>query len=327
MKPMKTALIFRTAALALAAAVPLATLAQDAKLWPQKPVRIVVPTAPGAPIDIIARLLQPKLQAQWGQPVLVENKPGAGGNIGMLDVARSTDDHTLLGGPTSINTVNPHIYRKIGADPIKDLVPITYLAAFNSMLVCNPKLGLDSAAALVKRARSEPLTYASSGAGGPGHMITEAFLNATGLKMTHVPYRGPSPAALDIAAGQAHCGFIATPVVLPLIKDGKLTALAVSGTARSPLMPNVPTAAETVAPGFDATFFETLQAPRSMPPAIVAKINKDVVEILKTPEMRSKLQELDLILVGNTPAEAAKRTADDFAKWGAVAKSINLMLD
>ena len=261
------------------------------------------------------------------EPVLIDNKPGAGGNIGMLEVARSTDDHTLLGGPTSVNTVNPHIYKKMGMDPIKDMVPITYLASFNSMLVCNPKLGLDSAAALVKRAKSESMNYASSGTGGPGHMITEAFLNATGIKMTHVPYRGPSPAAIDIASGQAECGFIATPVVLPLIRDGKLTALAVSGTVRSPLAPNVPTVAETVAPGFDATFFETLQAPRTMPAAIVAKINKDVVELLRTPEMRSKLQELDLSLVGNTSAEAVKRTNEDFAKWGAVAKAINLQLD
>lgn len=327
MKPSKIALFVRTAALALATTTPLLALAQDAKPWPQKPVRIVIPTPPGAPIDIIARLLQPKLQAQWGQPVVIENKPGAGGNIGMLDVARSTDDHTLLGGPTSMNTVNPHIYKKIGMDPIKDLVPITYLAAFNSMLVCNPKLGIESPAALVKRAKSEPMTYASSGAGGPGHMITEAFLAATGLKMTHVPYRGPSPAAIDIASGQAQCGFIATPVVLPLMKDGKLTAVAVSGTVRSPLAPNVPTAAETVAPGFDASFFETLQAPRSMPAAVVAKINKDVVDLLKTPEMRTKLQDLDMVLVGNTPAEAAKRTSDDFAKWGAVAKAVNLQLD
>lgn len=314
-------------ALTFAVTSPLTSIAQDAKPWPQKPVRIVVPTAPGAPIDIIARLLQPKLQAQWGQPVLIDNKPGAGGNIGMLEVARSTDDHTLLGGPTSVNTVNPHIYKKMGMDPIKDMVPITYLASFNSMLVCNPKLGLDSAAALVKRAKSESMNYASSGTGGPGHMITEAFLNATGIKMTHVPYRGPSPAAIDIASGQAECGFIATPVVLPLIRDGKLTALAVSGTVRSPLAPNVPTVAETVAPGFDATFFETLQAPRTMPAAIVAKINKDVVELLRTPEMRSKLQELDLSLVGNTSAEAVKRTNEDFAKWGAVAKAINLQLD
>jgi tripartite-type tricarboxylate transporter receptor subunit TctC len=158
-------------------------------------------------------------------------------------------------------------------------------------------------------------------------MITEAFLAATGLKMTHVPYRGPSPAALDIASGQAQCGFIATPVVLPLMKDGKLTALAVSGTVRSPLAPNVPTVSETVAAGFDATFYETLQAPRSMPPSIVAKINKDVVELLKTPEIRNKLQELDLILIGNTPAAAATRTGEDFLKWGGIAKTINLQLD
>jgi len=173
MKIFKIALSIRIAALSLAAAGPIVTLAQDAKPWPQKPVRIVIPTAPGAPIDIIARLLQPKLQAQWGQPVVIENKPGAGGNIGMIDVARSSDDHTLLGGPTSMNTVNPHLYKKIGIDPIKDLVPVTYLAAFNSMLVCNPKLGLDSAAALISRAKANQMAYASSGAGGPGHMITE----------------------------------------------------------------------------------------------------------------------------------------------------------
>lgn len=327
MRAFKYATVFGAAAWALTSMTSTTVFAQDAKPWPQKAVRIVVPTAPGAPIDVIVRMLQPKLQAQWGQPVLIDNKPGAGGNIGMLEVARSADDHTILGGPTSMNTVNPHIYKKIGMDPLKDVVPITYLAAFNSLLVCNPKLGITSAAALVERAKSESMTYASSGTGGPGHMITEAFLSSTGIKMTHVAYRGPSPAALDIAGGQAQCGFIATPVVIPLIRDGKLSALAVSGSVRSPLAPNVPTVAESVSPGFDATFFETLQAPRTMPVSVIAKINKDVVDLLKTPEFRSRLQDMDMTLVANTPEEAAKRTIEDFAKWGGVAKAINLQLD
>ena len=316
------------AALAMAlAAGALAASAQDAKSWPQKPVRIVLPTPPGAPVDLIVRLLQPKLQTLWGQPVVVENKPGAGGNIGAQEVARATDGHTLLGAPDTVVTVNPHVYKKLGFDPARDLVPVTYLASFNQMLVCNPRTGFGNANALLKAARKESVTYASSGSGGPSHMAMEMLLAAADVKMTHVPYRGPSPAALDVVGGQVQCAFIASTVVLPFVKDGRLTGMAVSGTTRSLQAPSIPTIAEDAIVGFDATFFETLQAPATLPRPVIEKIRDDVAKLLLAPDIKARLQEMDLLALASTPAEAAKRSAADSAKWGRIAKLINLSLD
>lgn len=314
-------------ALALAGGVPAAVAQDDAKAWPQKPVRFIVPTPPGAPVDIIVRLLQPKLQAAWGQPVVVENRPGAGGNIGAQEVARATDGHTILAAPDTVVTVNPHLYKKMRFDPTKDLVPVTYMASFNQMLVCNPSTGFGNLPALLKATRKLPVTYASSGQGGPSHMAMELLLTSTNAQMVHVPYRGPNPAALDIVGGQVQCGFIASTVVLPFVKDGRLTGLAVSSGARSPQAPMIPTVAEDAVEGFDATFFETLQVPASLPKPIVEKIRSDVAKLLLTPEMKSKLLELDLITVANTPAEASRRGAVDHAKWGRIAKMMNLTLD
>jgi tripartite-type tricarboxylate transporter receptor subunit TctC len=326
MKTRPRFLLHAALALSLAGGVPAAS-AQDAKAWPHKAVRIVVPTPPGAPVDLIVRLLQPKLQALWGQPVVIENKPGAGGNIGAQEVARSTDGHTLLGAPDTVVTVNPHLYKKLGFDPAKDLVPVTYMASFNQMLVCNPRSGFGNASALLKAARKESVTYASSGPGGPSHMAMEMLLAATDVKMTHVPYRGPSPAALDVVGGQVQCGFIAATVVLPFVKDGRLTGLAVSGTTRSPQAPSIPTIAEDSVVGFDATFFETLQAPATLPRPVIEKIRDDVAKLLLSPDIKAKLQEMDLLAVANTPSEAAKRSVADATKWGRLAKLINLSLD
>jgi len=326
MNRLKQFLLHAGLALSLATGVP-AVMAQDAKAWPQKPVRFIVPTPPGAPVDIIVRLLQPKLQAVWGQPVVVENKPGAGGNIGMQEVVRATDGHTVLAGPDTMVTVNPHLYKKLAFDPTKELVPVTYMASFNQMMVCNPSTGFGNLDALLKAARKQSITYASSGTGGPSHMAMELLLASTNAKMVHVPYRGPSPAAMDVVSGQVQCGFIASTVVFPFVKDGRLTGLAVSGGQRSPQAPKIPTVAEDAVVGFDATFFETLQVPASVPRPVIEKIRNDVAKLLLSPEIKAKLLELDLVAVANSPLEASRRSAADHAKWGRIAKSMNLALD
>lgn len=322
----------RRTVLCAAAALPLGLIArsssaQEARSWPHKPVRILLPAPPGAAVDFILRLLQPKLQTLWRQPLIIENKPGAGGNIAMQEVARATDDHTLFGGPDTVVTVNPTLYKKLAFNPRKDIVAVTYLASFNQMLVCNPRAGFADLSSLFRAARDRTLTYASSGPGSPSHMAMEMLLSAIRIKMTHVPYRGPSPAALDVVGGQVDCAFLGTTTVGPFVKDGRLTTLAVSGTLRSPQFPLVPTVNEAAVVGFDASFHETLQAPRSMPPAIVEKIQDDVAQLLKTAEMKAALIESDLLVVANTPAEAAKRAAADAAKWERLAKAINLTLD
>lgn len=296
-----------------------------AQTWPTKPVRVVASFPPGTPGDVIARLIQPALQAAWKQPVVVENKPGAGGNIAAVDVAQARDDHTLLVGPDTVLTINPHLYKKLGIDLRQSLKPVTYFASFNQMLVCNPASGATTLAKFVQLPAAR--TYASGGPGSPSHMAMEMLLAATGTKLTHVPYRGPGPAAQDIIAGHVDCGFIVSSVVLPHVQGGRLQAVAVSSKARSVLLPAVPTVAESGYAGFDATFFETLMAPASLPASVVEQIQRDVRAALTTPAMTARLAEMDLRVEANTPQESERRGRDDFIKWGAVARQTQLQLD
>lgn len=317
------------AAAAVVAATP-ALQAQSTPIadWPAKPVRIIVAFPPGAPGDIVARVVAEKLGPRWKQSLVVENRPGAGGNIGMDAVAKSAPDgYTLLVGPDTMFTVNPHLYRAMPVKPDTDLVPVTYLASFTQMLVCHPSAGVGSVAELVKAARSQRLNYASGGAGVPGHLAFEMFADAAGIQMVHVPYRGPSPATQDLLAGQVPCGFLATPVVYPHVRSGKLKALAVSSAQRSPLARDVPTLAESGYPGFDASFAETLSAPRGTPPALVKRIQADVAAVMQMPDVKDKLQANDLDPMGITPEEAAQRNTRASARWGEVAGRIGLKLD
>ncbi|MFS2163262.1 Bug family tripartite tricarboxylate transporter substrate binding protein [Variovorax sp. Varisp62] len=317
-----TALLLRLSPLAMAMAILPSAWAQA---WPTKPVRLVAAFPPGTPGDMIARLIQPTLQTAWGQPVIVENKPGAGGNVAAGDVAHARDDHTLLVGPDTILTINPHLYKKLSFDLRVSLKPVTYFASFNQMLVCNPAAEITSFDKFTRLPSSR--LYASGGTGTPSHMTMEMLLATTGMKLTHVPYKGPGPAAQDVLAGHVDCGFIVSSVVLPHVQVGRLRAVAVSGKERSVLLPNVPTVAESGHPGFDATFFETLLAPSKMPAAIVEKIQRDVRSALDTPAIKARLAEMDLRMEGNTTQEAQRRSQEDFAKWGAVAQRAKLELD
>ena len=310
----------------LLAAATMACGAQ-AQNWPTKPVRLVVSFPAGAPGDTIARLIQPQLLQALGQPVIVDNKPGAGGNIGAQEVARSTDGHTFLVGPDTMLTINPHLHKKLSFKPTEDLVPLMHLASFNQMLVCHPSTGLKNLADLMARAQTQKMDYASGGPGVPGHMAMELLLSSANLKMNHVPYRGPAPATQDVLAGQLPCGFLAAPVVGPHVKDGKLVAMAVSGARRSPASPNVPTVAEAGVRGFDATFFEILAAPKGTPPEVMARLHKAVSNALQQADVRNKLLANDLDPVVNTPAEAAARVKSDSEKWGRVVSQIGLQLD
>nr|WP_315236836.1 tripartite tricarboxylate transporter substrate-binding protein [uncultured Albidiferax sp.] len=296
-----------------------------AQTWPTKPVRMVASFPPGTPGDVIARLIQPALQAAWKQPVVVDNKPGAGGNIAAGEVAQAKDEHTLLVGPDTVLTINPHLYKKLSFDPRQSLKPVTYFASFNQMLVCNPATGVNTLAKFTQLPAST--TYASGGPGTPSHMAMEMLLAATGTKQTHVPYRGPGPAAQDVLAGHVGCGFIVSSVVLPHVQSNRLLALAVSSKERSVLLPAVPTVAESGYAGFDATFFETLMAPASLPVAVAEKIQRDVRAALTTPAMQARLAEMDLRVEAGTPQESERRSREDFAKWGSIARQTQLQLD
>ena len=305
----------------------LATPLANAQTWPQKPVRIVVSFPAGAPGDIVARMIQPELQKSLGQPVIVENKPGAGGNIGAQEVARATDGHTFLVGPDTMLTVNPHLYKKLTFKPTEDLIPLTLLASFNQMLVCHPSSGNKSVTDFITKARAGSMDYASGGPGVPGHMAMEMFLASANLKMNHIAYKGPAPATQDVLAGQVPCGFLAAPAVGPHVKDGKLNALGVSGTKRSPASPLVPTLIEAGVANFDASFFELLAAPKNNSPQANDRFQKAVVAALSTSETKAKLNAADLDPVANSAQQAQQRIKADAVRWGKVASQINLQLD
>lgn len=317
-----SALLTRASAIALALALtPLA----NAQEWPTKPVRLLAAFPPGTPGDVIARLIQPTLQSAWNQPVIVDNKPGAGGNIAAMEVAQSKDAHTLLVGPDTVLTINPHLYKRMSIDLRSALKPVTYFASFSQVLVCNPSAGIASLAKFAQLPAGR--TYASGGPGTPSHMTMEMLQATLGTKLTHVPYKGPGPAALDVLAGNVDCGFIVGSIVLPHIQSQKLRAIAVSGKERSSLLPVTPTVAESGHAGFDATFFETLIAPSSLPAPIVEKIQHDVRSALQAPAIRARLAEMDLRVEANSPAEAQRRSQEDFTKWGAIARQTGLQLD
>ena len=307
---------------AVLCAMPHLAVAQN---WPTKPVRLVASFPPGTPGDVIARLIQPALQTAWGQPVIVENKPGAGGNLAAGEVTQSRDEHTLLVGPDTVLTINPHLYKRLGFDPRTSLKPITYFASFNQVLVCNPATEIVSLQKFSQLPASR--TYASGGAGTRSHVTMEMLQSTLGTKLTHVPYRGPGPAALDIMGGNVDCGFIVASVVLPHIQSGRLRAIAVSGKERSALLPAVPTVAESGHPGFDATFFETLMAPAGLPAPVVERIQRDVRTALQTTAIRSRLAEMDLRVEANSSQDALSRSREDFAKWGTIAQKTKLQLD
>lgn len=294
--------------------------------WPSKPVRILVGSPPGGPSDITARAFGDQLTKRTGQPVVVENRPGAGNNVAAgLAAKAEPDGHTLVLSPDTVLTVNPLVYGNQGFDARRDLVNVSVLASFSQMLVCNPSVGVSTAAELVAKAKAGNMTYASGGPGVPGHLAAEMFLQSTGAKMQHVPYRGPAPATTAVLAGEVNCGFLATPTVVPHVKAGKLKALAVSAGAASPLAPDVPTLATALQqPGLDVSFRLVLQANSRTPPAVVAQIERHSAEIMQDAEIRKKLQASDLVAVGNTSAQAQQLMDAETTRWAPLVKRLDI---
>ncbi len=295
--------------------------------WPERPIRLVLPFPPGGPSDMTARLAAEKMQASLKQPVIVENKAGAGGNIGTAEVTRAAPDgYTWMLGTDTIVTVNPHVYKQLGFK-VDALVPITLATAFSQTLVCNPSAGVKTLRELITKAKASPMSYASGGPGVPGHLSMELLQHMGGFDMNHIPYRGPAPATQDVLAGQVPCGLLAGPTVLPHVRAGKLVALAVSGSERSPTLPDVPTMAEAGVPGYEANFKLVLFAPQGINPAIVDRFRQAYIEALKSPDVVEKLRATDQVVLGSTSAEAARVLAADSAKWGDMARRIKLGLD
>ncbi len=294
--------------------------------WPTKAVRILVGSPPGGPSDITARVFADQLSRRTGQPAVVENRPGAGNNLAAGVAAKAeADGHTLVLSPDTVLTVNPLVYRTQNFDARNDLVSASVLTSFTQMLVCNPKVGVKTMDELVAKAKADRMTYASGGPGVPGHLAAEMFLQAAGAKMQHVPYRGPAPATQAVLAGEVDCGFLATPTVIPHVKADKLRALAVSSATPSPLAPDVPTLAKALnQPELDATFRLVLQAPRGTPPAVLAQIERHAAEIMKDPQVRSKLQASDLVAQGTSSAQAQQQMKTEIARWEPLVKRLDL---
>ncbi|MEY2800680.1 MAG: hypothetical protein RL513_264 [Pseudomonadota bacterium] len=311
----------------LAAAALAGSLGAYAQAWPDKAVKFIVPLPPGGPSDIVLRSALEKMQGTLKQPLVLENKPGAAGNLGAGEAARAAPDgYTWLFTTDTLVTVNPHVYDKL-TFKASDLQPVMRASAFSQTLVCNPALGVKTVADLVRRAKEKQISYASGGAGSPGHLTTEQFKAAAGIQMLHIPYKGPAPAMQDVMAGQVDCGFLAGPTVLQHVRGGKLVALAVSGARRSSLLPEVPTVAESGFPGFDASFSLVLFAPKGTPAPVVQAMHAAMSAALKTPDLVEKLRQSDQEALAASTADTVTRLTNDSNKWGEVARRINLRLE
>jgi tripartite-type tricarboxylate transporter receptor subunit TctC len=317
----------RLVGMAALLAGPWWTSAHAADAWPSRPIRIIVPLSPAGPSDIAIRPIAAAVQGALGQAVVVENKPGANGNIGAAEVARSAPDgYTWLWTMDSVLTVNKHIYKSIGYRS-DALVPLIAAARFSQTLICNPKLGFKTVKDMVEAAKSRDLTYATGGSGSPGHLVMESLLATTGVKMVHIPYKGPAPAMQDLIGGQVDCGFLAAPTALPHIQSGRVTALATSGKARSALLPNLPTIAESGYPEFDGTFWLFLAAPKGVPPEIQKRFLAAMDAAIRSPAQQEKVRSVDIEMAGSTTEQARARVEELSDKWGALARRIQLKAD
>jgi tripartite-type tricarboxylate transporter receptor subunit TctC len=319
--------IWRRSLGAVVNALALVAVAHAQSAWPDKPIRMLLPYPPGGPSDLVMRLAAEKMQASLKQPIVIENKAGAGGNIGAAEVARAAPDGSLwLWGTDTLTTVNPHVYKQLPFKP-EELIPVTLAVRFNQVMVCNPAVGVKTMGELIAKAKAEKMSYASGGAGVPGHLSMELLQSMAGFDMQHVPYKGPAPAMQDVLGGQVPCGLLAGPTVLPHVRSGKLVALAVSGSARSPAFPEVPTMAEAGMPGYVADFSLVMFAPKGTPEAMIKRMRDTFAEALTAPDVAEKIKALDMTVVASASAEAAQVLSADSKKWGEVARRIKLGLD
>lgn len=300
-----------------------------AQTWPTKPVKLLVGSPPGGPSDITARLFAEQLARRVGQPVVVDNRPGAGNSLAAIAAAKAEPDgYTLVLSPDTVLTVNPLVYRNQNFDARQDLANIAVLTSFSQMLVCHPSVGVKTAAELVAKARSTALNYASGGPGVPGHLAAEMFLQTTGVRMEHVPYRGPAPATTAVLAGEVACGFLATPTVIPHVKVGKLVPLAVSSVTPSPLAPEVPTLAQALnQPGLDVSFRLVLQVAKATPAAVQAQIERAALDVMRSPELRQRLLASDLVAQEIGRAQAQQLLNAEIARWEPLIRRLELKAD
>jgi tripartite-type tricarboxylate transporter receptor subunit TctC len=317
-------------ALALALALPFGSAATLAADYPTKPIRIIVPYAPGGGADSVARIVARKVSDSTGQVIVIENKGGAGAILGTEQVAKAEPDgYTLLLGQSGPISINPAVYKRLPYDPVKDFAPITMTTAYPYILVVNAELPAKTLQELVALAKSKPdaLNYGSTGVGAANHLVAELFDSKAGIKLTHVPYRGTALAVGDLLGGQLTMVFGDPISVLPHIKSGKLRALAVTSLERSPVAPDVPTVAEAGYPGFEALAWHGILAPAGTPPEIVGKLNAELVKAVRDPATRELLANQAMQPVGDTPEAFAAFIQRDIATWKAVAAAAKVAVE
>jgi tripartite-type tricarboxylate transporter receptor subunit TctC len=316
-------MIARRTLLALAAAATATGAFAQAREWaPTRPVRIIVPIV-GSTNDVVARLVAPKLQEALGQPVLVENKPGAGGNIGADMVAKATPDgHTLLVGYNGPLAINVSLFDKMPYDPVKDLQPITLAVKSAQYLVVSPASGITSVQDLVAKAKAQPnkYSYASIAVGSASHLTMEMFKLAAGVHLTHIPYKGSGQAVTDLLAGNVHAGFFVPGNVQQFAKDGRLKLLASSGTRRFPSTPDVPTLIESGYKDFEAASWIGFLTTAGTPRAAVDRYNRELVKILNSPEISAKLHDMEFEVIASSPEQFGQWVRTEIGRWGQVIK-------
>jgi len=295
-----------------------------------KPIRIVCPFPPAGAVDIASRAIAAELSKILGVSVVVDNKPGAGGNIGGLEVVRApADGTTLLMTTSGINAINPALYAKMPFDPLKDLEPVAALVSLSNVLVVNPSVKAHTVAELIALAKAEPgrITFASSGSGTSTHMSGEMFKHLTKVDILHIPYKGSAPALTDLLGGQVMLFFDNIPSSLPHIKAGKLRALAVTGIKRDPLLPDVPTMQEAGVAGYESGVWFGLAAPAGTPKDVIARLNEAAVKGTKSPDYVKRMTELGYTIIASTPEQMAEMNRIETARWAPIVKASGAKAD
>ena len=303
-----------------------ATIA-PAQEYPNKPIKLITPYPPGGPTDVLARAVSQKLSERLGQPIIIDNRPGASGMIGADLVAKAAPDGYTLLANASIHVINPSLYKTPPYDAIKDFAPVGQIAEVPLVLVVSPALGVKTVKELIAKAKTTPLNFASSGNGSAPHLAGEGFKIATGADMLHIPYKGSGPAITDLMGGQVNLMFDSLPSSMPYIKSGRIIAIAVTTKTRTGALPNVPTVAESGVPGFDVSTWYGIWAPAATPSAIVHRVSADLAAVVRTPEVRARLAELGAEPVGNTPEEFAAYNRTELTKWAKIVKDSGAKVD
>ena len=292
--------------------------------WPEKPIKVFVGYAPGGSTDVVARLIAPKLGEKLGQPIIIENKPGGAGDFAAEVMLQApADGYTLMMSTVALHAINPGMLKQ-KFHPIDDFTPIAFVCSYPMIMIASPQTSFKSLAELRTTNASTPLFYASSGVGSPGHLSAELLTRATGMKMTHVPYKGGSPSTLAIMAGDAQLNFATLPAVVPQVKGGKVRAIALASSQRNPAVPDVPTMAEWGVPDFDVGTWSTLIGPKGMPADVVQKINAAVADVLNDPTIRKRLVDEGSEIRIMSPSELGAFFRQENVRWVKVVKEAGI---